>query len=236
MILATAFDTAFIYQPYSGLVIDCNRKPMSPDAVLAISDSTRVKGNEGLQDRERSARIDGIHRPYHARIAAEIGGRMAAGRATTITALHSFTPTMASVPRQWHIGVPYADGDIAFATAVLRLLVRDPAITVGDNQPYQMDETDYTILRHAVANSLPHVELEIRQDLIARQEGQRLGASGSPWLSPPRRMNREGTRERASQAALRSCSILLSSRQLKAYTSGLWSQTDFSYRAGGQLI
>jgi predicted N-formylglutamate amidohydrolase len=35
-----------------------------------------------------------------------------------------------------------------------------------------MDETDYTIPRHAFAASLPYVELEIRQDLIAKTAGQ----------------------------------------------------------------
>jgi predicted N-formylglutamate amidohydrolase len=38
---------------------------------------------------------------------------------------------------------------------------------VGDNEPYAVsDDTDYTILVHGEQRRIPHVELEIRQDLL----------------------------------------------------------------------
>ena len=44
---------------------------------------------------------------------------------------------------------------------------------IGDNQPYFVsDETDYTIPRHAEARGLPHVEIELRQDLVGDEAGQ----------------------------------------------------------------
>jgi predicted N-formylglutamate amidohydrolase len=44
---------------------------------------------------------------------------------------------------------------------------------VGDNQPYAVsDEGDYTIPIHGERRSIPHVELEIRQDLLADESGQ----------------------------------------------------------------
>jgi predicted N-formylglutamate amidohydrolase len=44
---------------------------------------------------------------------------------------------------------------------------------VGDNEPYFVsDDTDYTIPRHGEARGLPHVEIEIRQDLITDEAGQ----------------------------------------------------------------
>ena len=49
---------------------------------------------------------------------------------------------------------------------------RAPAV-VADNQPYFVsDETDYTIPHHGEARGLPHVEIEIRQDLITEEAGQ----------------------------------------------------------------
>lgn len=170
--LAAALDATFIYQTYSRLVVDCNRDPRSAKAILVMSDESRISGNEDIPDHHRIARINCIHSPYHDRIKAEIDGRTAAGRATVVIALHSFTPKLAGILRPWEIGVMYADGDIGFATAFLELLVKDTTIIAGDNQPYRLDETDYTIFRHAIANGLPYAELEIRQDLIEQPEGQ----------------------------------------------------------------
>jgi predicted N-formylglutamate amidohydrolase len=46
-------------------------------------------------------------------------------------------------------------------------------LCVGDNQPYFVsDETDYTIPVHGEARGIPHVEIEIRQDLISCGTGQ----------------------------------------------------------------
>ncbi|HEY4443740.1 MAG TPA: hypothetical protein VGN30_05590, partial [Steroidobacteraceae bacterium] len=46
-------------------------------------------------------------------------------------------------------------------------------LTIGDNQPYFVsDATDYTIPRHGEARGLPHVEIEIRQDLVSDAAGQ----------------------------------------------------------------
>ena len=45
---------------------------------------------------------------------------------------------------------------------------------VGDNEPYAVsDETDYTIPVHGEARGLMNSGIEIRQDLIADQAGQR---------------------------------------------------------------
>ena len=170
--LALALDATFLHQAYSRLVIDCNRDPQSAEAVLPLSDGSRVPGNVHLAAGDRAARIAAIHQPYHDAIAAEIAAREAAGRATVVIALHSFTPVLAGVVRPWHIGVLHDRGLVRLAQAVIVQLARDPALRVGDNQPYRMDETDHTILRHAVARGLAYAELEIRQDLIADGEGQ----------------------------------------------------------------
>ena len=50
-------------------------------------------------------------------------------------------------------------------------------LVVGDNQPYAVTATsDYAIPVHGEARGLAHVELEIRQDLIADAAGQQAWA------------------------------------------------------------
>jgi len=67
--------------------------------------------------------------------------------------------------------------DRRFAGIVLDLLRAEGDLVVGDNEPYSVsDESDYTIPVHGERRGLPHVELEIRQDLIADAEGQKAWA------------------------------------------------------------
>jgi predicted N-formylglutamate amidohydrolase len=64
--------------------------------------------------------------------------------------------------------------DRRFAGLVLDILRREPQLHIADNEPYFVsDETDYTIPRHGEARGLPHVEIEIRQDLLLDDAGQR---------------------------------------------------------------
>jgi predicted N-formylglutamate amidohydrolase len=71
-----------------------------------------------------------------------------------------------------HAAVLY-NRDRRFAGVVLRMLRREPHLVIADNEPYFVsDETDYTIPHHAEARSLLHVEIEIRQDLVADEAGQ----------------------------------------------------------------
>jgi predicted N-formylglutamate amidohydrolase len=45
-------------------------------------------------------------------------------------------------------------------------LSRHSVWTIGDNEPYRFDETDYTVPVHACRAGLPYVELEVRQDVL----------------------------------------------------------------------
>jgi predicted N-formylglutamate amidohydrolase len=173
-LLATTLDAVFLHQSYSRLVIDCNRDPRSVEAIPEISDGTPIPENEKLSVQARAERIGEIHEPYHQRITAELVRRSEESRPTVLIALHSFAPIMAQIERPWHAGVLYSDGNTGFATALLEVLAREHGLFVGDNEPYRMDDTDYTIPHHAFAGQIPYAELEIRQDLIAELAGQRV--------------------------------------------------------------
>ncbi len=52
-------------------------------------------------------------------------------------------------------------------------LLEHEGLVVGDNEPYSVsDQTDYAVPCYGEARGLVHLELEIRQDLIADQAGQ----------------------------------------------------------------
>jgi predicted N-formylglutamate amidohydrolase len=170
--LAEALDAVFIAQTYSRLVIDCNRDPQAPAAIPAVSDETSVPANRELTPVDRAARVSSVHAPYQGAIAAELARRDAAGEETILVALHSFTPAMQGVARPWQIGILHAGGDTSFALSTLRLLQARGDLIVGDNQPYIMDGTDYTVPRHAFAARRRYVEIEIRQDLLETPDQQ----------------------------------------------------------------
>jgi predicted N-formylglutamate amidohydrolase len=196
--LAHRLDAVFVHQIYSRLVIDCNRAPASPEAIPPVSDGTTIPRNIGLAPGEIAARVAAVHAPYHAAIAAEIARRDALGQPTVLVALHSFTPAMAGFERPWDIGVLHDGGDAAFALRVLAALVAQPGFVTGDNQPYRMDATDYSVPCHAYPRRLPYVEVEFRQDHLATPGGvalwaERFGAALKAALSSQGRRSIEGS-------------------------------------------
>ena len=159
-----------IQQVYSRLVIDCNRAPARADAIPTVADGAEVPANRELTPEARQARVEAIHAPYHAAIAAELDARAARGLSTALILLHSFTPVMGGVARPWKVGVLHQGN--ALSLAALAWLKARPELNVGDNEPYAMDEIDYTAPHHAGLRGLEYLELETRQDLIAEAEGQ----------------------------------------------------------------
>ena len=175
-ILADALDATLIQQNYSRLVIDCNRPPEVATSIPEISELTPIPGNVGLSEAGRASRVREIFTPYHERIDAELDRRRQAGSATVLVALHSFTPVFKGVARPRHAGVMY-NRDPRFARQVLAVLQKEPGLVVGDKEPYLVSDTsDYTIPVHGERRGVPHVLIEIRQDLIADENGQRAWA------------------------------------------------------------
>ena len=171
--VAEALDAPMVAQNYSRLVIDCNRDPRVATSIPTVSESSEIPGNAGLTEEQRLTRRKEIFEPYHNHIRALLDERAAAGRPTILVAQHSMTNIFKGVRREMHAAVLY-NRDRRFAALVLDMLRREPELVIADNQPYFVsDETDYTIPRHGEARGLPHVEIEIRQDLLLDEAGQR---------------------------------------------------------------
>jgi len=172
-LMANALDATLVQQNYSRLVIDCNRIPGSETSIPEVSELTPIPGNISLGRDHKAARMRAIFQPYHERIEAELDRRKHAGRRTALIAMHSFTPVQMGVTRPWHVGVLY-NRDPRFAHILMDQLKREDGLVIGDNEPYSVtDASDYTIPVHGERRGLHHVAIEVRQDLIADDKGQR---------------------------------------------------------------
>lgn len=170
--MSAALDATLVAQNYSRLVIDCNRDPRVASSIPRISESSEVPGNISLSDAQAAARRGEIFEPYHRRIREILDERRAARRPVVLVAQHTMTDVYKGVRREMHAAVLY-NRDRRFAGLVLDMLRREANLIIADNEPYFVsDATDYTIPHHAEARALPHVEIEIRQDLVSHEAGQ----------------------------------------------------------------
>lgn len=171
-LLAARLDAPAVLAGYSRLVIDCNRSPGDPTSITGISDGIVIPGNRDLDDAHADARLNQVFWPYHHAITQTLAHRWRhdQGHAPALIALHSFTPVMNGFRRPWHLGVLW-NRDPRLAEPLLAQFRADPALCVGDNQPYSGREVGFTMDTHGAAAGLPHVELEVRQDLLADTAG-----------------------------------------------------------------
>ncbi len=182
--LAAALDATAVLQVYSRLVVDCNRDPSVASSMPEISETTPIPGNVGISLADRAARVREIFVPYHARIEALLDARAAARRRTVLAAMHSFTPVFKGESRAVQVGVLF-NNDSRLASALLQMLRAEGDIVVGENAPYAVtDLSDYGVPVHGEKRGLPHVEIEIRQDLIADAPGQAAWAARFARLLP----------------------------------------------------
>jgi len=170
--VSETLDAPLVAQNYSRLVIDCNRDPQVATSIPRTSESIDIPGNIDLSDADIAARCTEIFEPYHRQVRSLLDERAAAGRPTILVAQHSMTDVYLGVRREMHAAILY-NRDRRFAGLMLDSLRREPGLVVADNQPYFVsDATDYSIPRHGEARGLPHVEIEIRQDLVSDDAGQ----------------------------------------------------------------
>jgi predicted N-formylglutamate amidohydrolase len=167
-VLARTFGAPAILARWSRLLIDLNRGADDPTLVMKLSDGRIIPGNRGADAAEVAHRLAQFHAPYHAAIADEIARAQKAGRAPAIVSMHSFTPAWKGVARPWEVGVLW-DKDARLARPLMHALAR-AGFTVGDNEPYSGELENDCMYVHGTMNGLPHVLIEIRQDLIATHE------------------------------------------------------------------
>jgi len=172
--LSRLFDARLVMANYSRLVVDLNRSLTDLTVMAEVSDGIPVPGNGDLSEEARQERVHALYVPYRQIIDAQLQALRDRGIIPALIAIHSFTPVMAGRRRPWQIGVLW-DKDPRIPLPFMEALRDHPAdLTVGDNEPYSgRHPADYTIDHHAEAAGLPHVSIEIRQDLTATPQQAR---------------------------------------------------------------
>jgi len=161
-----------VYSSVSRLVIDCNRQLDSVGLIPVVSDGTVVPGNQNLSEADRDARITRWFTPYHDAVEAEL----ARHEDPIFVSIHTMTPVLAGEPRPWQIALS-SFTDRRLTDPVLAALRIPGDVTVGDNQPYDLDPAvDYSTPFHALRRGLLYLQVEFRQDEVASVAGQRLWA------------------------------------------------------------
>jgi predicted N-formylglutamate amidohydrolase len=169
--LARLLDAPAVLCHISRLVIDPNRLPGDPSSIPSISDGTSIPGNHDVDAEERKRRLRLSFVPYHRAVARAVAKLRRRVGVPVIVSIHSFTAILNRMWRPWQVAVLW-DKDPRLAQLVLAGLRRDPTLAVGDNEPYSgRYPVPYSIPFHAERRRLPHVTLELRQDLIEAPEG-----------------------------------------------------------------
>lgn len=156
---------------YSRLLIDPNRGEDDPTLIMRISDGAIVPGNASLTREERQNRLDLYYRPYHKAVDEMIDAMMEAGKPPLIFSIHSFTENWRGWMRPWHAGILW-DKDPRLAVPLIDALRQDPALVIGDNEPYTGALRGDCIHQHATMRGLCNALIEVRQDLIRDEAGQ----------------------------------------------------------------
>jgi predicted N-formylglutamate amidohydrolase len=170
--LSALLDAPLVFATHSRLLLDLNRDVAAPDSIVTESAGVPIPGNQQLSQTERRWRCDWLYAPFHAAVELLIDERLSRGQATAVISIHSFTPSYPGEPRPWHVGV-LGRRDRRLADRILASVRRDPALVVGDNQPYAPEQGVYhSIERHAERRGLPGAMIEVRNDLIGTSLGQ----------------------------------------------------------------
>lgn len=175
-LMAKSLDATLIFQRFSRLVYDCNRPPESPAAIPEKSEVFTVPGNAGLDQAARDARTEALYLPFRERLSALVASRIAEGRAPVIVTMHSFTPVYFGQPRAVEIGILH-DADARLADAMLAAAGKAGPYDIRRNAPYgPEDGVTHTLKEHGLSNGLANVMIEVRNDLIKDEAGQRVVA------------------------------------------------------------
>jgi len=163
--LAKSLGVTAVVHNYSRLIVDCNRQLMDPGAFLEYGDGILVPGNRNLHKEDKDLRASALYWPYHCAIDEQVKRLGKVGPPPAFISIHSFTPVLNGESRKWEMGILW-DKDETLRGIFLEGL-REAGFVVGDNEPYSgKAPQDFTIDHHAEEIGLPHIGIEIRQDLV----------------------------------------------------------------------
>ena len=157
---------------FSRLLIDPNRGADDPTLVMRLSDGAVVPGNATVDMDEIARRIARYYEPYHGAIDGAVDAAIATGHPPLLVSIHSFTEAWKGRARPWHATVLW-DKDYRLALPLVEALRQEDGLVIGENEPYSGELKGDTLYRHGTHRGLAHALIEIRQDLIGDEAGQR---------------------------------------------------------------
>lgn len=170
--LAQMLDAHAVLSKFSRLVVDPNRGEDDPTILMKLYDGSIIEGNRHADSKEKERRIAKYYRPYHTALSDQIDHMISEGRTPAIISIHSFTKQLRNrPPRPWHLGALW-DKDDRLVKPFLQYFENDPDICVGDNEPYSGELRGDTMYFHGTNRGLPHLLIEVRNDLIETDAGQ----------------------------------------------------------------
>jgi predicted N-formylglutamate amidohydrolase len=174
--LSTHLDAVAVFSGFSRLLIDCNRQTDHPTLIPPISDGVIIPGNVNIATADRAARIERYFDPYHRALDGVLDSAVKA-RVPALVSVHSFTPIMNGYERPWHIGILW-NRDPRLAKALIAQLRMNTDLEVGENEPYSgRDMAGFSIHHHGGGRGIPHLLIELRQDLIDTHHGVEVWAN-----------------------------------------------------------
>lgn len=170
--LAERLGATFFRCGYSRLIVDPNRDIHVDDLIPSASDQIPIPGNQMLTEAERAARIERFHVPYHNDLDAAIEEMLSRHARPFIVSVHSFTNRLmgAAIDRPWSVGLLWRE-DEPSARSMIDYLRAVKDWRIGDNEPYDARQFNYSVDRHVGPRKLSHLTLELRQDLISDDAG-----------------------------------------------------------------
>lgn len=178
--LADALDAPAILSTFSRLVIDPNRGEDDPTLLMRLYDGTIIPANRHADKGEREKRMELCYRPYHAALHDLMAGR----KNVILISIHSFTPQLrGKAARPWEIGILSAH-DKRLTAPLLARLAQETDLTIGDNEPYSGHLDGDAVDRHALQHGRLNALIEVRNDLISEEAGQKhWGARLAPLVA-----------------------------------------------------
>jgi len=178
-ILARELDAPLILNRYSRLIYDCNRAPEHEAAMPKVSEVYAIPSNKNLSVAQKQQRVDEIYRPFHRALEDMLDGRAVRGQVTALVSIHSFTRVFRGHRRDVDLGLLF-DRDDRLATAFGK---GPKGFIKRFNEPYNTaNGVTHVINLHGYARGLPHLMIEICNDLIVTREGQNIWAK---YLAAP---------------------------------------------------
>lgn len=170
--LALEMNAPAVLSRFSRLVIDPNRGEDDPTLLMKLYDGSIIPANRNADAAEVERRRLAYYAPYHVAVTGQIDRMLARGVTPQIVSVHSYTPQLRGKAfRPWHVGVLW-DKDDRLARPLIDRLRAEKDLLIGDNEPYSGQLQGDSMYRHGTMRGLPHVLIEIRNDLITEQRDQ----------------------------------------------------------------